>query len=233
MNQRDILVVEDDRKISSLVGIYLQREGFRTRFAYDGASALDLLTTLSPALIILDLMLPSIDGWQVCQKVRERSNVPILILTARGEEAERVLGLTLGADDYVVKPFSPRELMERVKAILRRVKRERANQNGGISKIGELCIDNARRKVTVSGISIALTPSEYRLLTELVSAPGRVFSREQLLRCLYPSGEEVVERVVDVHIGKLRQKIEVAEPGVRLIETVRGIGYRLIEDGGD
>ncbi len=231
MNQGDILVVEDDRKISSLVGIYLQREGFRTRFAYDGSSALELLATLSPELIILDLMLPSVDGWQVCQKIRERSNVPILILTARGEEAERVLGLTLGADDYVVKPFSPRELVERVKAILRRVKRVPTGQNGGVFKCGALGIDHAKRKVTVGGVPVALTPSEYLLLTELTSFPGRVFSREQLLRCLYPAGEEVVERVVDVHIGKLRQKIEPGESEMRLIQTVRGIGYRFAEEG--
>jgi DNA-binding response OmpR family regulator len=230
VNQGDILVVEDDRKISSLVGIYLQREGFRTKFAHDGAIALEMLKTLTPQLVILDLMLPTVDGWQVCQKLRERSSVPILILTARGEEAERVLGLTLGADDYVVKPFSPRELVERVKAILRRVKRDRVGLEEELLQSGELRVDQTKRIVTHKGAPIALTPSEYRILTELMAAPGRVFSREQLLRCLYPTGEEVVQRVVDVHVGKLRQKLDPDDAGMDLIQTVRGIGYRFVEE---
>lgn len=228
MSQGDILVVEDDPKISSLVGIYLQREGFRTSFAYDGAAALELLERISPALIILDVMLPSLDGWHVCRKVRERSGVPILMLSARGEEAERVLGLTLGADDYVVKPFSPRELVERVKAILRRVKRDNPGSDAVI-RLGDLTVDPSKRKVTVSSTLVSLTPSEYLLLMELVSSPGRVFSRGQLLRCLYPAGEEVVERVVDVHIGKLRQKLE-QDAKTRYVHTVRGIGYRFAEE---
>jgi len=230
MSYGDILVVEDDRKISSLVGVYLQREGFRTKFAGDGVTALDILAELTPELIILDLMLPALDGWQVCRKVRERSNVPIVILTARCDEAERVLGLSLGADDYVVKPFSPRELVERVKAVLRRVKRERTDC-GGIFEFGELCLDPTRRRVTLRGTSVLLTRSEYNLLAALMTSPGRAFSREQLLRCLYPRGEEVVERVVDVHIGKLRQKIEAGQPFRRFIYTVRGFGYRFSEEG--
>lgn len=228
MNQGEILIVEDDSKISSLVGVYLQREGFRTAFAYDGASALDMITKISPELIVLDLMLPSMDGWQICRKLREYSNVPIVILSARGEEAERVLGLSLGADDYIVKPFSPRELVERVKAVLRRARPDGAAPSG-VFEFGELRVDPARRKVTLEGVPVSLTPSEYTLLAAMIASPGRIFTRPQLMRRLYPTGGEVVERVVDVHIGKLRQKIEVHPDQPRLIQTVRGVGYRFTE----
>jgi DNA-binding response OmpR family regulator len=224
-----ILIVEDDRKIASLVGTYLQREGLETSFAYDGAAALCMVRELSPELIVLDLMLPQVDGWQICRTVREFSNVPILMLTARGDEAERVLGFSLGADDYVVKPFSPRELVERVKAVLRRVNRPGLSDNGPAFTFGELHVDPAKYQVSLSGTPISLTPSEYSLLVALVHSPGRVFTRRQLLRRLYPAGEEVVERVVDVHIGKLRQKLE-AHSSRKWIETVRGLGYRLAEE---
>ena len=226
--QGKILIVEDDRKISSLVGMYLKREGFAPLFAYDGATALEWMDQLSLELVVQDLMLPGIDGWQICRKLRESSDLPILILTARGEEAERVLGLSLGSDDYIVKPFSPRELVERVKAILRRTNRNPPNPYT-VYQSGPLRIDTEKRSVTLKGVPVSLTRSEYNLLVALVSWPGRVFSRHQLLRHLYPAGNEVVERVVDVHIGKLRQKIQPhpADPG--FIRTVRGIGYAFIE----
>jgi DNA-binding response OmpR family regulator len=224
----NILIVEDDRKISSLLGVYLKREGFNPLFAFDGAAALELLNEQLPALMILDLMLPALDGWQVCRKLRQSSDLPIVILTARGEEAERVLGLSLGADDYVVKPFSPRELVERVKAVLRRTSRQ-SGDRGAIFESGALRVDTTKRKVTLAGVSVTLTPSEYCLLIALMSAPGRVFSRRQLLRHLYPSGEDVVERVVDVHIGKLRQKLDRETTGRDFIETIRGAGYSFTE----
>jgi len=227
----NILIVEDDRKISSLLGVYLKREGFNPLFAYDGAAALGLLREQLPALMILDLMLPTLDGWQICRKVRQVSDLPILILTARGEEAERVLGLSLGADDYVVKPFSPRELVERVKAVLRRTSRQ-SDSHEEVLESGPLRVDTAKRRVTVGGLAVTLTPSEYCLLIALISAPGRVFSRQQLMRHLYPAGEDVVERVVDVHIGKLRQKLNQAHADRDFIETVRGVGYSFTEGDG-
>jgi DNA-binding response OmpR family regulator len=225
--QGRILVVEDDRKISPLIGVYLEREGFTPLFAYDGVTALQLVEEQSPEFIVLDLMLPEVDGWQICRKLRESSDVPILMLTARSDEAERVLGLSLGADDYVVKPFSPRELVERIKAVLRRTNRKSASQPT-VLESGALRIETEKRKVILDGVSVYLTPSEYSLLVALMSSPGKVFSRRQLMHYLYPGGQQVVERVVDVHIGKLRQKIEQGTSG-ELIRTVRGIGYSFTE----
>ena len=229
LDKGEVLIVEDDRKISALVGMYLQREGFRTTFAYDGAVALALLDQTTPDLIVLDLMLPSLDGWQICRSVRASSDAPIVMLTAKGEEAERVLGLTLGADDYVVKPFSPRELVERVKAVLRRVKRGQPDQQDGRFTFGELTIDVPRHSVLLDGAPVGLTASEFTLLAALIAKPGQVVSRRQLMRHLYPAGEEVVDNVVDVHIGKLRQKLE-SGGRRRWIRTVRGVGFQFVEE---
>jgi DNA-binding response OmpR family regulator len=225
-----ILIAEDDPKTGALVAAYLEREGFRTRLAPDGRQALDLARREAPVLVVLDLMLPGADGWEVCQTLRRDSDVPILILSARQEELDRILGFTLGADDYVMKPFSPRELVARVKAILRRARpRPRADRDRLTH--GRLVLDLTKRAVTLDGRRLALTPSEYRLLEALMSAPGRVFERSELLTALYPDGEAVVDRVVDVHVGKLRQKIgdDPARPSVIL--TVRGMGYQLAESG--
>lgn len=226
-----ILVVEDDKKTASLVALYLEREGFKTISANDGQQALELAKRHHPIFVILDLMLPNVDGWEVCRELRHTCDVPILILTAREEEMDRVLGLSLGADDYVVKPFSPRELMARVKAILRRVRPEPSRAKGQLSH-GELTLDLEKRKVTLSGRPISLTIFEYNLLQVLMTSPGRVFSREELLDRLYPHGEAVIDRVIDVHIGKLRQKIEVDLSKPRYILTVRGMGYQLAEGDG-
>lgn len=223
-----ILIIEDDRNIASLVATYLEREGFRTVTAYDGEKALQLARRYQPIIVILDLMLPKLDGWAVCRELRRESDVPILMLTARGEEVDRILGFALAADDYVVKPFSPRELVERVKAILRRT-RFTGQPSRGILTQGTLALDPEKQQVTLQGHAVDLTPSEYRLLYVLMSAPGRVFSRQQLLNHLHERGQIVVDRVVDVHIGKLRRKIEpdAAKPG--FILTVRGTGYRFAE----
>ncbi len=223
-----ILIVEDDVKTASLISLYLEREGFKTAVAHDGLKALDLARQHNPVFVILDLMLPEIDGWEVCRRLREFSTVPILMLTARGEEIDRVLGFMIGADDYVVKPFSPRELVERVKAILRRTK-SRAIAKGDQLTIGELTIDVQNHRVTLKDRQLVLTPSEYKLLRILMTSPGRLFSREQLLGALYPNGEEVVDRVIDVHIGKLRQKIERDPGNPRYILTVRGFGYQFAD----
>jgi DNA-binding response OmpR family regulator len=174
-------------------------------------------------------MLPRIDGWEVCRRLRQSSDVPILILTARGEEMDRVLGLNLCADDYVVKPFSPRELVARVKAILRRGRLGR-EERGKVLSHEDLVLDLEKHRVNLSGRPISLTPHEFRLLQTLMANPGRVFSREELVGRLYPKQEAVVvDRVVDVHIGKLRQKIEKDPTNPRFILTVRGIGYQFAD----
>ena len=224
-----ILIVEDDKKTASLIKLYLEREGFQTVIAYDGQQALQLAEQYRPTFVILDLMLPLVDGWEVCRRLRQSSDVPILMLTARGEEIDRVSGLTLGADDYVVKPFSPRELVARVKAILRRRQPETPDREKVISFEG-LTLDLEKHKVILEGRPVLLTPHEFKLLQTLMAAPGKVFAREELLDRLYPRNEAtVIGRVVDVHIGKLRQKIEKDPSNPRYILTVRGIGYQFVE----
>ena len=223
-----ILIVEDDRNIASLVKTYLEREGFATLVAHDGRAGLEAAKREKPRLIVLDLMLPGVDGWAVCREIRRESDVPILMLTAREEEVDRIVGFSLGADDYVVKPFSPRELAERVKAILRR-SAGAAERAPAPLEHGGLRLDPASHKVTLDGEEVPLTPSEFTLLHALMGAPGRVLSRDELLGRLYAGGETVIDRVVDVHVGKLRQKIEADPACPRLIETVRGIGYRFAE----
>ena len=220
-----ILIVEDDHNTAALVATYVEKEGFQALIAGDGEQGLHLALTRGPSLVVLDVMLPKMDGWQVCRKLREKSDVPILMLTAREEEFDRVLGLTLGADDYVVKPFSPRELVERIKAILRRARPPQTNRRGILTQ-GQVTMDTEKHKVSVGAAAVELTGTEYKLLRVLMSAPGRVFSRDELLNHFYPDGEVVVDRVIDVHIGKLRQKIESDPSRPKYIQTVRGFGYR-------
>lgn len=223
-----ILIVEDDSNTSNLVKTYLEREGFTTLSAADGETALQLARQQPIRFIILDIMLPKVDGWDICRRIRRTSDVPILILTAREEEIDRVMGLSIGADDYVVKPFSPRELVERVKAILRRVHPERPPEEKEL-RHGELVFNHHKHSVTLAGRPVELTIHEYKLLHALIRTPGKVFSREELLAELYEEGETVVDRVIDVHIGKLRQKIEKNAAKPEFILTVRGFGYRLSE----
>ncbi|WP_298036429.1 response regulator transcription factor [uncultured Desulfuromonas sp.] len=230
--QGPVLIVEDDRNTAALVATYLEREGFRTLAAGDGEQALLMARRHRPLIVILDVMLPRVDGWEVCRRLRGESDVPILMLTAREEEVDRVLGLSLGADDYVVKPFSPRELVERVKAILRRA-RPATPVAGAPLVHGALRLDPEKHKVTLEGRPVELTASEFKLLFALMSAPGRVFSRDELLGRFYRHGEAVVDRVIDVHIGKLRQKIEPNPAEPRYIVTVRGFGYRFAEEEGE
>ncbi len=224
-----ILIVEDDKKTASLVALYLEREGFQTVIAYDGQEALEVAQRQKPILVILDLMLPLIDGWEVCRQLRKSSDVPILILSAREEEIDRVSGLTLGADDYVVKPFSPRELVARVKAILRRGRFSTPRDKKVLSYEG-LVLNQEKHEVTLNGRLIILTPHEFNLLEALMAFPGKVFTREELLTHLYPRHEAIViDRVVDVHIGKLRQKIEKDPSAPQYILTMRGVGYKFVE----
>jgi len=221
-----ILIVEDDPNTAALVETYLRREGFDTLTADDGTRALELARLHRPGFVILDIMLPGTDGWDICRQLRRDSQVPILFLTAREEEIDRVLGLSLGADDYVVKPFSPRELVERVKAILRRARSAPAPGSAKVCHAG-LCLDSEQHRVTLDERPLELTGAEFRLLQVLLGSPGRVFTRDELLGRLYENGEVVVGKVVDVHIGKLRQKLGDEASRPRYIETVRGFGYRM------
>jgi DNA-binding response OmpR family regulator len=224
-----ILVVEDDKKTASLIKLYLEHEGFQAVIAYDGQQALESAQRYKPIFVILDLMLPLVDGWEVCRRLRQSSDVPILMLTARGEEVDRISGLTLGADDYVVKPFSPRELVARVKTILRRRRLKPVKEEKVLAFEG-LTLDLEKHKVTLEGRPLLLTPHEFKLLQTLIAAPGKVFTREELLDHLYPHHEAtVIGRVIDVHIGKVRQKIEKDPSNPRYILTVRGIGYQFAE----
>jgi DNA-binding response OmpR family regulator len=226
---KTVLVVEDDENTASLIALYLEREGFMPVTAGDGEAGLALAKIHRPDLVILDLMIPKVDGWEVCRRLGRNSEVPVIMLTARGEEIDRVAGLTLGADDYVVKPFSPRELVARVKAVLRRTSPTTKKQKTVLIH-GAVHLDLEKRRLIVADKPISLTPHEYALIVALMGAPGRTFTRDELLDRLYPGGEAVViDRVVDVHIGKLRQKIEPVPAEPRYILTVRGIGYRFAD----
>jgi len=223
-----ILIIEDDRNTAALLATYLEREGFATRSVHDGAEALALARRQPPDFVILDVMLPQVDGWEICRALRALSDVPILMLTAREEEIDRLLGLSLGADDYVVKPFSPRELVARVKAILRRARPAPAAAAQPLCHAG-LTLDSDRRRVALDGAPVELTAVEFKLLQALMRTPGKVFSRDDLLNAIYAHGEAVVDRVVDVHIGHLRQKLGDDPANPRFILTVRGFGYRFAD----
>lgn len=227
-----VLIVEDDHNTAALVAAYLEREGFSTVVVHDGARAMGAAEECGPVFVILDVMLPNVDGWEICRALRKSSNVPILMLTAREEEIDRVAGLAMGADDYVVKPFSPRELVERVKAILRRSRPAVSAPIATVLSFDGLEMDPEKHRVTRDGRPVTLTSSEYKILHALMTSPGKAFSREELLNHCYRHGEVVIDRVIDVHIGKLRQKIEDDPARPRYILTVRGHGYRFSDDGG-
>lgn len=221
-----VLVVEDDPKIVNLLRLYLEREGFGVASAADGRDALEAAARVRPSLIILDLMLPHVDGVEVCRRLRATSDVPILMLTARVDELDKLLGLSLGADDYVTKPFSPREVVARVKTILRRTTRDRPSR---VLHRGPLELDVDRHRVTVDGAEVRLTPVEFRLLQALLESPERAFTRDQLLNHIYMHHEAVaIDRAIDVHVGKLRQKLGDDPDHPRFLATVRGVGYKLL-----
>ncbi len=225
-----VLVVDDDRKIVDLVRAYLERDGYRVLAAYDGVQALEMARQKRPDLIVLDLLLPGVDGLDVCRILRSESQVPIIMLTAKSTEDDRLLGLDLGADDYVVKPFSPRELMARIRAVLRRSKEPAPAESGEI-RIGELVIDRRGHEVWRSGQLVPLTPTEFQLLLTLAEEPGRVFSRLELLDRVFGYDFEGFERNVDVHIKNLRKKIEPDPRQPTYIQTVYGVGYKLTRLG--
>lgn len=220
---RKILVIEDEERIVKLIRAYLERDGYRVLAAYDGQAGLELFHRERPALVILDLMLPGVDGLEVARRVRRESDVPLIMLTARSEEADRVAGLELGADDYISKPFSLRELVARVRAVLRRADGLRIAQR---LERGDLIIDLEARQVELNGRPIELTPTEFDLLTALARHPGRAFDRLQLLEAIDRYPGEGFARTVDSHIKNLRKKLE-PDPGApRYIQTVHGVGYR-------
>jgi len=224
-----ILVVDDDPKILQLVRMYLEREGFRVITAADGLAAISAIRERTPRLVVLDLMLPTIDGFEVLRAARAESNVAVLMLSARGGTADRISGIASGADDYLPKPFSPAELVVRVKALLRRAEpRERERRS---LLLGDLAIDLDRHEVRRGGQRIALTESELSLLAALVQAGGRIVTREVLLDALYGKDEaEVLDRTVDVYIRRLRDKLGDDPDRPRYVATVRGAGYRALLD---
>jgi DNA-binding response OmpR family regulator len=222
-----ILLVDDEDSVQKLLTYPLERDGFRVVQARDGEQALRLFGDERIDLVVLDLMLPKVDGLEVCKRLRAGSDVPIIMLTARGEELDKVLGLELGADDYITKPFSIREFRSRVRALLRRaaLPRERQLEEQTI-EAGELKIDSARRTVELAGRPVALTYVEFELLRTLASEPARVFTREMLLRSLWGDSAYREQRTIDVHIRHLREKLERDAREPEYIFTVRGVGYR-------
>ena len=215
-----VLVVEDDRKISELLLNYLRASGFEGEAAYDGRDALRRIEHLAPDAVILDWMLPGLDGIGVCKAVRAFSDVPILMLTARIDEVDRLLGLDTGADDYVCKPFAPRELIARVRALLRRAEGRVMSS----SKPWE--IDDASFRISWRGQWLALTRIEFMMFRLLLSRPGRVYSRDQLLATVHDSQHDISDRAIDTHIKNLRKKVQTVEPGRDCITSVYGVGYR-------
>ena len=221
-----VLVVEDDATLGAALRYNLERDGYTCLLAGDGARALELARRERPALVLLDVMLPGIDGLEVCRRIRADSTVPIIMLTARVDEMDRVVGLEVGADDYVTKPFSMRELLARVRAALRRAQM-RPDEDGASRPVsfGRVCVDPARREVTRDGAAVALKPKEYDLLWFFVRNPGRVFTREQLLEQVWGYDFAGGSRTVDVHVRWLREKIEDDPARPRHLRTSRGAGY--------
>jgi two-component system, OmpR family, alkaline phosphatase synthesis response regulator PhoP len=222
-----ILVVEDELSLARIIRDYLEHAGFKVEMAGDGDAALTLARTLKPDLVVLDLRLPKRDGLDVARELRRSSDVPIVMVTARGEESDRVAGLELGADDYVVKPFSPRELVARIRAVLRRS--ESRSAVAEVLNAGDLSIDIRKMRATVAGRPVDLTPTEFQLLSALMAEPGRVFTRSQLLDALHGIAFESYERAIDAHVKNIRRKIEPSPGQPRYIQTVHGVGYRLAD----
>jgi DNA-binding response OmpR family regulator len=229
---RKILVVDDDRKTVSLVKLYLENDGHKVLCAYDGVEALRLAREERPHLVVLDLMLPGLDGLQVCRTLRAESDVPLIMLTAKTTEGDKLTGLELGADDYITKPFSPRELAARIKAVLRRTPGESLERGPAQVTYGDLQMDFRRYTVTVAGQPVDLTPTEFRLLGALVREAGQVLSREQLIEKVLGSDFDGFDRTIDVHVLNVRRKLGDDPSHPRYIKTVYGAGYKF-EAGGN
>ena len=222
-----VLVVEDEIEIARVVRDYLRNAGFEVIVVGDGGSAVASVRSSKPDLLVLDLGLPGRDGLDVAREIRRWSNTPIVMLTARGDETDRIVGLELGADDYVVKPFSPKELVARVRAVLRRTRT--AERGDEVLRAGDVEIDTGRMRASVAGAQVELTPTEFHLLTTLVREPGRVFTRSQLLDAVHGVAIESYERAIDAHVKNIRRKIEPTPGSPRYVLTVHGVGYRFAD----
>ena len=254
VGQAEILVVDDEPEIVEVLRAYLEREGFSVRAAFDGPGALAAFEARMPDLIVLDWMLPGMDGRDVCRQIRKRSDVPIIMLTARSDETDKLIGLEIGCDDYVTKPFSPREVVARVRAVLRRTRSpgvspdaarvtpDRASAVAGfvstgsdepapVVRVGELVVDPARFECRLAGRPLRLTPTEFKLLEVLASSPGRVFTRLQLVERVQGYAFEGYERTIDAHVKNLRQKLGDDPRRPRFIATVYGVGYKFVSGG--
>lgn len=231
MSHETVLVVDDEANIIELARMYLEQDGFRVIAAGDGRTALERIEKDAPALVVLDLMLPEVDGWQVCKTVRTRSDVPIIMLTARSDDIDKIVGLELGADDYMTKPFNPRELVARVKAILRRVSgpARPGESTDQPFRVGDIIIDPARYEVRVGSALLDLRAKEFDLLRTLAENRGIVLSRDKLLDLVWGFDFPGQTRTVDVHVAHLRAKLEAASSAAQ-IETVWGVGYKLVAD---
>ena len=219
-----VLVVDDDEALAEMLHIVLRSEGFEAQLCHTGSTAVTAFREYRPDLVLLDLMLPGRDGIEICREVRAFSSVPIIMVTARIEEIDRLLGLELGADDYICKPFSPREMVARVKAVLRR-------SGGAVLPTNGLILDDPAMRASLDGRNLDLTAVEFKLLALLASRPGHIYHRAQLMERIYPDQRIVNDRTIDSHIKKLRRKMELAAPGRDLIHSVYGVGYKYEADG--
>ncbi|MFT3798466.1 MtrAB system response regulator MtrA [Microbacterium sp.] len=220
-----ILVVDDDTALAEMIGIVLRTEGFEPVFCADGAAAVDVWRAQRPELVLLDLMLPGLDGIEICTRIRAESGVPIIMLTARTDTADVVRGLESGADDYIVKPFNPKELVARIRTRLRPATKS-ATVEGGLLRVGDIVVDVAAHEVRRGDEVIALTPLEFELLVALASKPQQVFSREMLLEQVWGYHYKADTRLVNVHVQRLRAKVEIDPDNPKIVMTVRGVGYR-------
>jgi DNA-binding response OmpR family regulator len=225
---KNILVVDDEPKIIQLTQDYLENAGFSVMSANDGERAMTMIQVEQPDLVVLDLGLPGMDGLDVCRLIRKKSNLPIIMLTARDDEADKLVGLELGADDYITKPFSPKELVARVRSVLRRS--ELAQEAREVISVGDVTLDLPRMRVTVGDDEIELTATEFQLLQALASQPGRIFTRSQLLDAVHGVAIESYERAIDAHIKNIRRKLEPVPREPRYIQTVYGVGYRFNDE---
>jgi DNA-binding response OmpR family regulator len=228
--QHTILVVDDDKKMVDLIRLYLRKEQYQVVVAYDGQEALELARQTIPSLIILDWMLPQLDGLEVCRILRAEGDTPIILLTARSTEDEKLLGLNLGADDYLTKPFSPRELVARVRVVLRRTHQKTVGEHLPALHLGDLVIDFSAHEARLAGDVVHLTPKEFKLLETMAREPGRPFSRSELVTLVFGIDYEGFERTIDVHLMNLRKKIEPLPDQPIYLQTVYGIGYKLRKD---
>jgi two-component system response regulator BaeR len=225
-----ILIIEDEEKIALLVSDYLKKEGFETTCHHNGDNSLELVKKIQPDLLLLDLMLPGMDGMTICKEIRKTSQMPIIMLTAKTDEIDRLIGLEIGADDYICKPFSPREVVARVKTVLRRAVQVADAPVAKRLVAGDIVMDEEAREVTVAGHSVTLTPSEFGLLQVMIQSPGRVFSRGELIDRVQGYHFDGYDRTVDSHVKNLRKKLAEISGNKEVITTIYGVGYKLKTD---